>query len=199
MLSRKILNLFVMFCLMGLVTLTSCSQNNSTTRVIRQNLDADSVSNIAIGNAIGDIEIRAWEQNAVRFVASIRTTGVIGDEAVAELDNVEVKAERTGGTIHIKVDRIEKTQPSHVSVELVIFVPQYRDLEAATGVGDITLYLPEDATFSVAAGAGVGKVACDFDINGIVKDTQLEGVTGTVTRFRISLNSGVGDINIYRQ
>ena len=71
-----------------------------------------------------------------------------------------------------------------------------KESSISTGAGNIYVFLDPDAAFDLDAGVKLGGISCDFPLLNMRSDKKkLLGHTGEGAQ-RLSLNTGIGDVNV---
>lgn len=126
----------------------------------RYNVDLDtSGGSITIAALIGEVE-------AYTSGGSIKLGKIVGDVNVKtsggsiKVDDVagEINAKTSGGSIRVSMSR----QPEH-------------DSKLSTSGGSVTAYLRSDIAVDLSASTSGGRVSSDFDVNGSVRRTSIDG------------------------
>ena len=126
----------------------------------RYNVDLDtSGGSIAIAALIGEVE-------AYTSGGSIKLGKIVGDVNVKtsggsiKVDDVAgaINAKTSGGSIRVSMSR----QPEH-------------DSKLSTSGGSVTAYLKSGIAVDLSASTSGGRVSSDFNVNGSVRKTSIEG------------------------
>lgn len=135
------------------------------------------LTGIVVQSGIGDVEVVAQDAPtvAVEVEVTAKHVSFFSSSGAAAVENATIVAERTGSTLHLRVDTPDRDNhgfserwsirlPATLAVRLKLGVGDVRvldmkaDLEVEVGVGDVRLESTYEAFGPLRARAGVGDV-----------------------------------------
>ncbi|HEY6402125.1 MAG TPA: DUF4097 family beta strand repeat-containing protein [Blastocatellia bacterium] len=197
-----------------------------------QNLEFGASGTIHIVDSFGSVKVEGWDKEEVELTVTKRTQKKYAPKDIAkatkDLERFKVTMETVGETSLLAINT---TYPSwtparmfrgktNLSLDYLIKVPRQStllikhgigevdvtnvsgDIEATASIGEVSLKLPEDQSYSVDARVRIGDVSSEFGQTThrqgfIPLGAKLAGDPPTPTR-RIFLRLGIGDINVNR-
>lgn len=197
-----------------------------------QCLEFDSRGTIQIVDSFGSVKVEGWDKEEVELTVTKRTQKKYEPKDLAkaakDLERFKITMETVGETSLLVINT---TYPSwtparmfrgktNLQLDYLIKVPRQSsllikhgigevdvtnvsgDIEATASIGEISLKLPENQSYSVDARVRIGDVSSEFgqttQRQGFIPvGAKLAGDLAAATR-RIFLRLGIGDINVSR-
>jgi predicted membrane protein len=197
-----------------------------------QNLEFGASGTIQIVDSFGSVKVEGWDKEEVELTVTKRTQKKYAPKDIAkatkELERFKITMETIGETSLLVINT---TYPSwtparmfrgktNLNLDYLIKVPRQSsllikhgigevdvtnvsgDIEATASIGEVSLKLPEDQSYSVDARVRIGDVSSEFgqttQRQGFIPlGAKLAGDPAAPTR-RIFLRLGIGDINVNR-
>src|SRR5262245_5123909 len=222
--------LFVCCLALGIYVQAQTTDKHEAEITTTQNLEFGARGTIQIVDSFGSVKVEGWDKEEVELTFTKRTQKKYEPKDLAKaekaLERVNVTMESVGETSLLVINT---TYPSwtparmfrgktNLGLDYLIKVPRRStllikhgigevgvtnvsgDIEATASIGEISLNLPEDQSYSVDAHVRIGDVSSEFGQTTkrqgfIPVGAKLAGDPAAPTR-RIFLRVGIGDIQV---
>jgi DUF4097 and DUF4098 domain-containing protein YvlB len=156
------------------------------------------------------VRVVARRPGPVTSVASVEVTVTVPPETELELDtgagnvrvnDIEGEISAHTGAGNIRVQRASAPVRLDTGAGEIHYEGDPRGENTfSTGAGNITLRLPADADVEVELDSGIGNVSIgDFDVEGDVSGSEVDGTIGTGEDATIDAHTGAGNITLVEE
>ncbi|NIO56180.1 MAG: hypothetical protein GTN72_08495 [Candidatus Latescibacteria bacterium] len=203
------------FILVLVILISACGDDpvsvsaKKYSELIESSFKVNEQSTLTIENFVGGIIIRSGDPDTIQVSATKwaprqQDLGFIEIEMTAQQNGVRIVTRKPSSLQNASVD-FEIFAPPDARMDLYSGVGSFDYLGRPggnnffqLGVGSIMFQLPAGVNIQVELETGVGSIAVEFPVDGLVSDQMVSGTIGSGDEGEVHVSTGVGSIYLAR-